>query len=94
VGSADRSVVPALRLLIERRRRAGLSQVQVQDGLGGDSAILRLLASRGQQRFVMEFALETASRRCEVIRLGPQHVKDGRIRIERAKGSKDVDIPL
>jgi len=23
---------------------------------------------------------------------GPQHVKDGRIRIERAKGSHDVDI--
>jgi integrase len=42
----------------------------------------------------MEFALETASRRCEVVRLGPQHVKDGRIRIERAKGGKDVDIAL
>jgi integrase len=47
-----------------------------------------------QQRLVFEFALETASRRCEIVRLGPQHVKDGRIRIERAKGSKDVDIPL
>ena len=34
-----------------------------------------------QQRLVMEFALETASRRGEVVRLGPQHVKDGRIRI-------------
>jgi integrase len=45
-----------------------------------------------QQRLVFEFALETASRRCEVVRLGPQHVKDGRIRIERAKGSKDVNI--
>jgi integrase len=45
-----------------------------------------------QQRLVMEFALETASRRCEVVRLGPQHVKHGRIRIERAKGSHDVDI--
>jgi integrase len=45
-----------------------------------------------QQRLVLEFALETASRRCEVVRLGPQHVKDGRIRIERAKGSHDVDI--
>jgi integrase len=47
-----------------------------------------------QQRLVLEFALETASRRCEVVRLGPQHVKDGRIRIERAKGSHDVDIPV
>ena len=45
-----------------------------------------------QQRLVMEFALETASRRGEVVRLGPQHVKDGRIRIERTHGSEDVDM--
>jgi integrase len=42
----------------------------------------------------MEFALETTSRRGEVVRLGPQHVKNGRIRIERTHGSKDVDIPM
>jgi integrase len=47
-----------------------------------------------QQRLVMEFALEMASRRGEVIRLGPQHVKDGRIRIERTHGSADVHIPV
>jgi integrase len=47
-----------------------------------------------QQRLVFEFALEAASRRCEVVRLGPQHVRDGRIKIARAKGSKDVDILL
>jgi integrase len=47
-----------------------------------------------QQRLVMEFALETASRRGEVVRLGPQHVKNGRIHIERTHGSKDVDIPV
>ena len=47
-----------------------------------------------QQRLVMEFALETVSRRGEVVRLGPQHVKNGRIHIERTHGSKDVDIPL
>jgi integrase len=47
-----------------------------------------------QQRLVMEFALETASRRGEVVRLGPQHVKNGRIRIERTHGSKDVEIPM
>jgi hypothetical protein len=35
----------------------------------------------------MEFALETTSRRGEVVRLG-------RIRIERTHGSRDVDIPL
>jgi integrase len=47
-----------------------------------------------QQRLVMEFALETVSRRGEVVRLGPQHVKNGRIRIERTHGSEDVDIPI
>ena len=34
------------------------------------------------------------SRRGEVVRLGPQHVKNGRIRIERTHGSQDVDIPV
>jgi integrase len=47
-----------------------------------------------QQRLVMEFALQTASRKGEVVRLGPQHVKNGRIRIERTHGSEDVDIPI
>jgi integrase len=47
-----------------------------------------------QQRLVMEFALETTSRRGEIVRLGPQHVKNGRIRIERTHGSADVDIPM
>ena len=42
----------------------------------------------------MEFALETASRRGEVVRLGPQHVRNGRIRIERTHGSEDVDMPM
>jgi integrase len=43
-------------------------------------------------RLVMEFALETASRRCEVARLGRQHVKGGRIDIARVKGCNAVDI--
>jgi integrase len=47
-----------------------------------------------QQRLVMDFALETASRKGEVVRLGPQHVQNGRIRIERTHGSNDVDIPM
>src|SRR5262249_49980258 len=47
-----------------------------------------------QQRLVFEFGLETVSRRGEVVRLGPQHVKNGRIRIERTHGSADVDIPI
>jgi hypothetical protein len=45
-----------------------------------------------QQRLVFEFALETTSRRGEVVRLGPQHAKNGRIRIERTHGSEDVEI--
>jgi integrase len=47
-----------------------------------------------QQRLVMEFALEAVSRRAEVVRLGPQHVRNGRICIERVKGSREVDIPV
>jgi hypothetical protein len=47
-----------------------------------------------EPRLVMEFALEATSRRCEVVRLGPQHVNNGRIRIERSHGSEDVDIPI
>ena len=45
-----------------------------------------------QQRLVFEFALETVSRRGEIVRLGPQHVKNGRIYIERTHGSADVEI--
>jgi integrase len=52
-----------------------------------------------QQRLVFEFALETVSRRAEVVRLGRQHVAKGpkgepRIHIERLKGSDDVDIEI
>jgi integrase len=47
-----------------------------------------------EPRLVLEFALETASRRCEVTRLGRQHVKAGRIKIKRAKGCNGVDIPV
>lgn len=46
------------------------------------------------QRLVMEFALETASRRGEVVRLGPQHIKNGWIHIERTHGSEGVDIEV
>jgi integrase len=47
-----------------------------------------------EQRLVLEFALETASRRAEIIHLGRQHVRGGRIVIRRLKGSRGVDIPL
>ena len=45
-------------------------------------------------RLVMELALETVSRGIEITRLGRQHVYNGRIRIERAKGSDDVNLLL
>src|SRR6516225_3505828 len=47
-----------------------------------------------QQRLVMEFGLEALSRRGEIVRLGPQHVKDGWIKIERTHGSDDVEIEV
>ena len=47
-----------------------------------------------QQRLVMEFALETVSRRGEIVRIGPQHVRNGRIHIERTHGSRDVDLAM
>ena len=47
-----------------------------------------------QQRLVMEFALETMSRRGEVVRLGPQHVRL-RAHPHRADPrSEDVDMPM
>jgi integrase len=51
------------------------------------------------QRLVLEFALESASRRGEIVDLGPQHIRRGwngewRIKIARLKGSRDVDIPM
>jgi integrase len=50
-------------------------------------------------RLVLEFALGTASRRGEIVALGPQHLRRGkkgewRIKIERIKGSNPVDIPV
>jgi integrase len=47
-----------------------------------------------KQRLVFELALETTSRRAEIVQLGPQHVRNGRIRIDRLHGSRPVDIPL
>ncbi len=47
-----------------------------------------------EARLVLEFALETASRRCEVARLGRQHVKAGRILIRRVKGCNEVNIQI
>ncbi|WP_271554097.1 hypothetical protein [Bradyrhizobium sp. CCBAU 45394] len=60
---------------------------------------IRLVGSISRQRLVFEFALETVSRRGEVVHFGPQHCYVGsegewRIRIERTHGSSNVDIPM
>jgi Phage integrase family len=47
-----------------------------------------------KQRLVFEFALEAVSRRAEVVHFGPQHIKNGRIWIDRVHNSKPVDIPV
>jgi integrase len=49
-------------------------------------------------RLAMAIMLYTACRREDAVRLGPQHVRDGRIRFRQAKNEHrspiDVDIPL
>jgi integrase len=47
-----------------------------------------------QQRLALELALETASRRTEITRIGRQHVKGGRIRVARVKGCDHVDLKV
>jgi hypothetical protein len=41
-----------------------------------------------QQRLVMEFALETASRKGEVVRLGPQHIRNGAYALSELMAAK------
>ena len=59
-----------------------------------DRTVPLLLAARHATAARRRIALETASRRGEVVQLGPQHVRNGRIKIERTHGSADVDIPM
>ncbi len=93
-----RSAIPAMR---KDNPTAGIEGIKLPKSKGHhtwtDAEIAQYRAHwplGTQQRLVMEFALETVSRRGEVVRLGPQHVKNGRIRIERTHGSKDVRIPI
>ena len=63
-----------------RGRRAGIA------GPTKKSRHIGIKAAAGTEaRLVFEFALETASRRGEITRLGLRHIKDGRIRIERTQ---------
>jgi integrase len=93
-----RSAIPAMR---KDDPTAGIASIKLPKSKGHhtwtDSEIAQYRAHwplGTQQRLVMEFALETASRRGEVVRLGPQHIRNGRVRIERTHGSDDVDIPM
>jgi integrase len=47
-----------------------------------------------KQRLAMEIALETASRRTDVTRLGPQHIRDGFIHIRQSKTRAEVAIEV
>jgi integrase len=47
-----------------------------------------------EARLALELGLETASRRCEIARIGRQHIRNGRIRVARVKGCNAVDIPI
>jgi integrase len=93
-----RSAIPTM---IKSDPTAGIAKIKLPKSRGHhtwrDEEIVQYRAHwplGAQQRLVMEFALETASRRGEVVRLGPQHVRNGRIRIERTHGSADVDIRM
>ncbi|MGR4930601.1 tyrosine-type recombinase/integrase [Bradyrhizobium sp. CAR08] len=91
----------AVPTMIRKNPAEGIAQVKLPKSKGhhtwtdDEIATYRAFWPYGtQQRLVMEFALETVSRRGEVVRLGPQHISHGRIRIERTHGSEDVDIPV
>lgn len=47
-----------------------------------------------KQRLAMELALETTSRRGDVCRIGPQHVRNGAIHFRHTKNRADVVIPV
>ena len=47
-----------------------------------------------RERLAMALMLHTAQRRGDAIRLGPQHLKDGRLRFQQRKTAAQIDIPL
>jgi integrase len=47
-----------------------------------------------KQRLAMELALETTSRRGDVTRIGPQHIRNSAIHIRHSKNRSDVVIPV
>ena len=47
-----------------------------------------------KERLALALFLYTGQRRSDVVRMGPQHVTDGRIEVTQAKGGKTLMIPL
>lgn len=47
-----------------------------------------------KQRLAMELLLWTDQRRGDMVKMGPQHVRDGRIHLRQGKGSKAMGIPI
>jgi len=47
-----------------------------------------------KQRLAFALLLHTGQRRSDVVRMGRQHVTDGRIAVKQAKGGKQLTIPL
>jgi integrase len=47
-----------------------------------------------KQRLVMELALHTAQRRSDLVRLGKQHIRNGRIQITQQKTGTKLAIPI
>lgn len=45
-------------------------------------------------RLTMELAFNTAARRCNVNKIERDHIKDGRISVDHAKGNHDTSVPM
>jgi len=47
-----------------------------------------------RERLALSLLLYTAQRRSDVVRMGPQHVRDGRIKVRQQKTGKLLEIPV
>jgi integrase len=47
-----------------------------------------------QQRLAMELALETTSRRADITKIGPQHIRGGKLDLRHTKNNSEAFIPI
>jgi integrase len=47
-----------------------------------------------RERLALSLLLYTAQRRSDIVRMGPQHIKEGRIRVNQMKTGKELYIPM